>query len=106
MLAMQVLMTQGLAGAVAMGNLKMTISARQLLILVRQELAAALKGKGRRGFLVRAAGCQREHRDRTSKKQKRIWSSRQEQKVIKPPRIRVMSEYAKSLAVKILCESA
>lgn len=106
MLAMQVLMTQGLAAAVAMGNLKMTISARQLLILVRQELAAALKGKGRRGFLVRAAGCQREHRDRTSKKQKRIWSSRQEQKVIKPPRIRVMSEYAKSLAVKILCESA
>ena len=86
MLAMQVLMTQGLAAAVAMGNLKMTISARQLLILVRQELAAALKGKGRRGFLVRAAGCQREHRDRTSKKQKRIWSSRQEQKVIKPPK--------------------
>ena len=105
MLAMQLLMTQGLAGAVAMGKLKMAISARQLLILVRQEMAASLKGKERRGFLVRAAGCQREQRERTSKKQKRIWSARQEQKAIKPPRIRMMSEASKSLMVQLLCEA-
>jgi hypothetical protein len=106
MLAMQLLMAQGLAAAVAMGNLKTTISARQLLIQVRREMAAASKGKGRRGFLVRAADCQREERTRTSEKQKRIWSARKEQKVIKPPRIRVMSEKSKSLMESLLCKPA
>ena len=105
MLAVQLLLAQGLAAAVVMGKLQMAISVRQLLILVRQEMAAALRGKKRRGFLVRAAGCQREQRERTSKKQKRIWSARQEQKPIKSPRIRVLSDTAKSLLCQLLLDA-
>ena len=106
MLSVQLLLAQGLAAAVTTGKMKMAISARQLLILVRQEMAAALRGKKRRGFLARAAGCQREQRERTSKKQKRIWSARQEQKTIKPPRIRVMSEAGKSVLRQLLRDAA
>jgi hypothetical protein len=106
MLAVQLLLAQGLAAAVALGNRKGASSARQLLILVRQEMAAALMGKKQRGFLTRAAGCQRERRERTSAKQKRIWAARQDQKPIKPPRIRKLSEAGKSLLVQLLSEAA
>ena len=106
MLAVQLLLAQGLAAAVALGNRKVAISVRQLLMLVRQEMAAALRGKRRRGFLTRAAGCQRERRERTSDKQKRIWAGRQDQKPIKPPRIRKLSEAGKSLLGQLLCEAA
>jgi hypothetical protein len=106
MLAMQLLLAQGLAAAVTLGKLKVACSARQLLMLVRQEMAAAVNGRTRQGFLVRVWGCQREQRERTSKKQKRIWAGRKEQKSIKPPRIRKLSEAGKSLLIQLLSEAA
>src|SRR3954468_9070557 len=47
MLAVQVLLAQGAAGAVALGAKKAANSARQLLLLVRREIAHSLKGRAR-----------------------------------------------------------
>lgn len=97
MLAVQVLLYQGAVGSILLGSKKAASSARQLLLLVRREIAAALRGKGRSGFLSRAAACQREQRGRSSNKQKRPWPSRQAPKPFKPPRIRPLGDAAKLL---------
>ena len=106
MLGVQLLMAQGLAAAVVIGKMKSAISVRKLLLLARREMAALLKGKSKGGFLVRAAECQREQRIRTSNKEKRIWSAREAQKPIKPPRIRELSETSKSLLIHLLNDAA
>ena len=106
MLGVQLLMTQGLAAAVASGKQQVALSVRKLVLLARREMLALLGGKSKRGFLNRAAECRREQRNRTSNKQKRIWSARKEQKTINPPRIREMSEDAKCLLDQFLCNAA
>ena len=106
MLGVQLLMTQGLAAAVASGKQQVALSVRKLVLLARREMLARLRGKSKRGFLSRAAECRREQRNRTSNKQKRIWSARKEQKTINPPRIREMSEDAKCLLNQFLCNAA
>ena len=97
---------QGLAAAVVFGRQKVALSVRKLLLLVRREMEALSRGKSKGGFLKRAAKCQPEQRDRTSDKQKRIWSAREEQKTIKPPKIRELSKASKSLLNQLLCEAA
>ena len=105
MLAVQLLMTQGLAAAVAFGKQRFAISVRKLVLLARREMAALMTGKSKGGFLSRAAECHREQRNRTSNKQKRIWSGREEQKTINPPKIRELSDASKSLLYQFLCDA-
>lgn len=102
MLAVQLLLTQGLVGAVLLGYKQVANSARQLVLLVRREMADALRGKVRRGFLAKAARCQREQRERRSGKQKREWPGRQAPKSIKPPKIRLLADNLKALLHKLL----
>jgi hypothetical protein len=102
MLAVQVLLFQGAAGAIRLGHKQAASSARQLLLLVRREIDAALRGKARRGFLGRAGACARERRQRRSAKQKRPWPSRQAPKPFQPPRIRPLDEAAKLLLQQCL----
>ena len=97
MLAVQVLLAQGAAGAALLGRKKAANSARRLLLLVRREMGAALGGGARAGFLGRAAACDRERRRRRSAKQKRPWPSRQAAKPLKPPRVRQLDDAAKVL---------
>ena len=97
MLAVQVLLAQGAAGAILLGNKKAANSARRLLLLVRKEMEAAQRGKVKLGFLGRAGACNREQRQRSSNKQKREWPSRQAAKPLNPPRIRQLSDAAKLL---------
>lgn len=97
MLAVQVLLYQGAVGAILLGQKKAARSARQLLLLVRREIDAALRGQGRRGFWKRAGACQREQRQRSSAKQIRPWPSRQAAKPLLPPRIRPLDDAAKLL---------
>jgi hypothetical protein len=92
MLAVQVLLAQGAAGALALGRKQAANSARQLVLLVRREMAGALRGRARQGFLERAAACQREQRQRSSNKQKTEWPSRQAPKPLLAPRIRQLDE--------------
>ena len=105
MLAVQLLMTQGLAAAVAFGKQRFAISVRKLVLLARREMAALMTGKSKGGFLSRAAECHREQRNRTSNKQKRIWSGREEQKTINPPKIRELSDASKFLLYQFLCDA-
>lgn len=97
MLAVQLLLAQGMAAAVALSHHKVASSARQLLLLVREEMLAARYGKSVGGFLKKVAACQREQRQRTSNKQKRPWPGRLPPKPVAPPRIRVLSDAAKAL---------
>jgi hypothetical protein len=106
LLAVQVLLAQGAAGAIALGQKKAATSARQLLLLVRREMADAIKGRGRRGFLDRAAACQRDQRQRSTHKQKREWPGRQKPKPIKPPKIRLLDDDAKRLLHQLLAKVA
>jgi Transposase DDE domain len=106
MLAVQLLLAQGLAAAVALSNHKVASSARQLLLLVREEMLAALRGKSVRGFLKKAAACQREERQRSSAKQKRPWPGRLPPKPIAAPRIRVLSDASKALLHQLLSDAA
>jgi Transposase DDE domain len=106
MLAVQMLLAQGLAGAVALGNKQAASSARQLVVLLRREVDDAIHGKTRRGFLARAAACQREHRQRSSNKEKRVWPGRQPPKPIKAPKIRRLDEALKALLYQLLGEAA
>jgi hypothetical protein len=94
MLATQVLLYQGAVGAILLGKHKAASSARQLLLLVRREINAALRGKSRRGFLKRAGACERELRDRSTNKQIRPWPARQAPKPLKPPRLRPLDDAA------------
>jgi hypothetical protein len=106
MLAVQVLLWQGAQGAILLGQKRAANSARQLLLLVRREIGSALKGKSKRGFLKRAAACQREQRQRQSAKQKRAWPSRQAPKPLSPPRIRLLEDDAKLLLEQLLANAA
>lgn len=106
MLAMQVLMAQGVAARAALRRKQGACSARQLVLLVRQEMGDTLRGRTRQGFLDRAARCEREQRNRTSKKQKREWPGRKDPKTIKPPRIRLLSEELKLLFQQCLEQAA
>jgi hypothetical protein len=106
MLAVQLLLAQGLAGARASGRKQAANSARQLLLLVRREMAAALRGQARQGFLDKAARCQREQRERTTNKQKREWPGRQNPKPIRTPKIRFLSEARNFLLHELLAHAA
>jgi hypothetical protein len=106
MLAVQVLLAQGAIGAILLGQKRAANSARQLLLLVRQEIGSALRGKSRRGFLGRAAACHREERRRSSAKQTRPWPSRQAPKPLSPPRIRLLDDDAKLLLEQLLACAA
>jgi hypothetical protein len=106
MLAVQVLLYQGAVGAILLGKKKAASSARQLLLLVRREIGATLRGQTRQGFLKRAGACQREQRERSSNKQKRPWPSRQAAKPLNPPRIRPLDDAAKLLLQQCLASAA
>jgi hypothetical protein len=106
MLAVQILLAQGMAARLVMHTKQLASSARQLVLLVRREMSDALRGRTRRGFLQRAAGCQREQRNRTSKKQKREWVGRKAPKALKPPQIRQMDEALKHLFEQCLAQAA
>jgi hypothetical protein len=106
MLAVQILLAQGMTARLVLGNKQVANSARQLVLLVRREISDALRGRTRRGFLQRAAGCQREQRSRSSKKQKREWVGRKAPKALKPPRIRQMDEALKRLFEQCLAQAA
>jgi Transposase DDE domain len=105
LLAVQILLAQGMAARLAMRNKRVATSARQLVLLVRREMNEALRGRTRRGFLQRAAGCQREQRSRTSKKQKREWVGRKAPKALHPPKIRKMDEDLKGLFEQCLAQA-
>ena len=72
-------------------------SARQAILVMRQELIAAMKPDRRATYLERLGTCVRERRERTSGKQKREWPRRTPHVPPKPPQLLTMNEKEKAL---------
>jgi hypothetical protein len=72
-------------------------SARRAILVIRQELVAAMKPDRRLSYLERLGRCARERRARITDKQKRTWSQRTPHKPPKPPRLLTMSDEEKAL---------
>jgi hypothetical protein len=72
-------------------------SARQVILVMRQELIAAMRPDRRATYRERLGNCRRERRERTSGKQKRPWPQRTPHVPPKPPRLLTMSEKEKAL---------
>jgi Transposase DDE domain len=72
-------------------------SARQTLLVIRDELKAAMRPKRRMTYLERLGRCARDRRERSSAKQKREWPRRTPHKPPKPPRLLTMNEKEKAL---------
>ena len=72
-------------------------SARQALVVIRQELDAAPRPRRRGSFRERLGGCVRERRRRGRPKEKHAWPQRTPHKPPKPPRLRTLNEREKAL---------
>jgi hypothetical protein len=72
-------------------------SARQAVLVIRQELVAAMKPDRRTTYLERLGRCTRDRRARTSGKQKREWPRRTPHVPPKPPQLLTMNEKEKAL---------
>jgi hypothetical protein len=72
-------------------------SARQAILVIRDELKAAMRPKRRMSYLARMSRCERDRRERSSAKQKRDWPRRTPHKPPKPPRLLTMNEKEKAL---------
>lgn len=72
-------------------------SARQAILVIREELRSAMRPKRRTSYLKRLSECQRDRRKRSSEKQKREWSRRKIHKPPKAPRFRTMTVAEKAL---------
>jgi len=104
LLACQLLLAQGawaLRGARDRASAVMPCSPRQVILAVRKELNAARKADRRESYRDRLARCQRERRQRTSPKQKRVWPQRTPHKPPKPPHLLTMNERQKTLLSRL-----
>jgi hypothetical protein len=72
-------------------------SARQAILVMRQELIAAMKPDRRATYVERLGGCVRERRPRTVSKQKREWPRRTPHVPPKPPLLLTMNDKQKAL---------
>jgi hypothetical protein len=72
-------------------------SARKTLLAIREELRAAMKPDRRKTYVERLKRCERERRDRTSRKQKREWPRRTPHVPPKPPQLLTMNDKEKAL---------
>jgi len=76
-------------------------NARQAVLVIRQELVAAMRPDRRTSYLERLGRCTRERRARTSRKQKRAWPQRTPHKPPKPPRLLTMNDKEKALLSRL-----
>lgn len=100
LLACQLLVAQGawvLGRKSSAAKAAEVCSPRKAVLVVRQELIAAMRPNRRRTYLERLEQCPRERRERTSAKQKRTWPQRTPHKPPKPPKLLTMSEEQKAL---------
>jgi hypothetical protein len=93
LLAVQLLLSQGVCARAIVAAKKLMCSPRQVLLEIRKEIREAHKKRGRRGYRERLGRAGREHRPhRQSPKMKRQWPSRKDHKPPKPPEIRTLSD--------------
>ena len=93
LLAVQLLLGQGVWARAALAAKQVRCSPRGVLLEVRREIREAHKRRGRRGYRARLGRAGRDDRPgRTSAKMKRQWPSRVEHKPPKPPELRTLTD--------------
>jgi hypothetical protein len=102
LLAVQLLLAQGTYALSVMHQAKAVCSARQALQEIRAEIAAHLGPRQKATYLRRLAQATRERRQRRSGKVSRPWTSRNDHKPPKPPKILKMDSKQKQLVEKQL----
>ena len=76
-------------------------SARQAILVIRDELKAVMRPARGMSYLSRLGRCRRDRRQRSSAKQKREWPQRTPHKPPKPPQLLTMNEKEKALFQRI-----
>jgi hypothetical protein len=103
LLAVQLLLSQGVVARAVLQEKKIMCSPRGVLVEIRREIREAHKKRGRRGYQKRVGKAGREDRpNRQSAKMKRQWPSRKEHKPPKPPEIRTLTDELIAKLHKIL----
>jgi hypothetical protein len=102
LLAVQLLLAQGTYALSVLHKTKALCSARQALQEIRAEIAAHLGPRQKGTYLRRLAQATRERRQRTSGKVSRPWTSRNDHKPPKPPKILKMDSKLKQSLAKQL----
>ena len=93
LLAVQLLLAQGVWARAALSAKRLMCSPRGVLLEIRREIREVHKKRGRRGYRDRLARAGREDRpDRKSAKMKRQWPTRKEHKPPKPPELRTLTD--------------
>jgi hypothetical protein len=105
LLSCQLLLAQG-AWALRPGRIEtptavVPCSARQVVLVIRQELVAAMRPARRPSYRERLGRCRRERRARTRDKQKRAWPQRTPHKPPKPPQLLTMNDKEKALLSRL-----
>jgi hypothetical protein len=104
LLAVQLLLAQAGQARLLYGHGSEAGSVRQLVLLVRQEIARQCQNKrrGRGGYQERLAQARLRRRVRRSRKARRVWPSRVAHKPPKPPKLRELDARKKALLQKVL----
>jgi hypothetical protein len=103
MLAVQLLLSQGVWARAVLGAKDIKCSPRRVLLEVRREMRQTHKKRGRQGYRERLGRAGREDRPgRKSAKMKRPWPSRKEHKPPKPPELRTLTDELITKLHKIL----
>lgn len=93
LLAVQLLLSQGVWARATLSAKQVRCSPRQLLLAIRQEIREAHQQRGRGGYRARLGGAGREDRPhRKSAKMKRQWPARQDHQPPKPPELRTLTD--------------
>jgi hypothetical protein len=93
LLAVQLLLSQGVWARAALAAKNIRCSPRAVLLEIRREIRTAGEGRGRKGYHRRLGQAGREDRPhRRSAKQKRQWPSRVDHKPPKPPKLRTLTD--------------
>jgi hypothetical protein len=94
LLAVQLLLAQGLWARAALVAKSAPVSARSLLVEIRKEIdrVRGTKVRTRGSYRKRVQSAQRKRRERTSSKVKRVWPSRVPHLPPKPPDLRTMTD--------------
>lgn len=103
LLAVQLLLAQGVLGMLALAQSRSAVSSPcSVLREIRKEIEATLRGRARADYLKRLSKAQRERRKRTSKKEKRVWPRRKPHKQPGAPNLLPLSDELKALMHRIL----
>jgi Transposase DDE domain len=103
LLAVQLLLAQGALGMLPLARSRCAMSSPRLVLReIRREIQDCIRGRQRRTYRQRLSKTQRERRERTSEKEKRVWPGRKPHQPPGEPNLLTMTPEQKALLEKVL----